>query len=744
MLIGFTSRGRRFGVALPILIVVTLFPALASAHAFLDTSDPTPNAVVQTAPAEVKMTFTERIQAGSSRAELYNSDAVKVETAPSHLGSDSHILILPLPKDLPAGTYTVQWQNISAEDGHPNSGYFAFTVGGRSDVVIPAPPPAPSRSSSVLSFSSVARWIGLLGLAALVGSVLIWRLVIQPASRELEEDLHTDVARQVRWVALGGAVAAILGSLLLAISQAQTAGSLSPASFWSVVANSRFGYLLLSRDILAIALSVAIWNVHAWNEPSNRRRWLTLLFVIAAPIPYALNSHASTGSIGTQTAIVADWLHLSAASLWIGGLMAVVAGFVALRRFSLEQRRAVYAEAIPRISTVAISSVIVLAITGFYASWLQIGNLSSLWHTTYGHTLIVKLALLVPLLILGGINLLIIGPRMKQGESVVRLFGRTVALEVALGIAILAVSGALTGLPTAREVTTFATGHPAFQFDKQGIRAALQIYPGTVGVNRYTADVQSHGKALPGGTQVFLRIAPDGQLNGQQQITLIREPGSTTRFTAQGSELSVVGNWQIDLIVREPNQPDWDAGTHVSIAKTPAQEQAPGLPLRFTGYSPAIGLLVAAAGIAVLVVGLRGRRDAEASRRFMTEAGASALVAGALILFLSRAPGLPSSSGNPVPKTPESVAAGKVLYEQNCVVCHGADGHGDGPLAGQLNPPPADLYAAHVDYHTDKQLHDWIENGINGSAMPGFKSKMTNQEIWNVVNYVRSLRHPVP
>lgn len=63
-------------------------------------------------------------------------------------------------------------------------------------------------------------------------------------------------------------------------------------------------------------------------------------------------------------------------------------------------------------------------------------------------------------------------------------------------------------------------------------------------------------------------------------------------------------------------------------------------------------------------------------------------------------------------------------------------------MAASLNPPPADLYAAHVDYHTDKQLFDWIKGGINGSAMPGFKGQMSDRDIWNVVNYVRSLRHP--
>lgn len=735
--------GCRAGVALlSVLVIMAICPKFASAHAFLDTSSPPANAVVKTAPAEVVMTFTERVQPSASKAQLFNSDAERVDTPSSHMGATAYELILPLPKNLPTGTYTVQWQNVSAEDGHPNSGYFAFTVGGAQNVVLPAPPPAPSNSGSIMSLASLARWLGLLGLAALAGTVLIWRWVIAPAIAGCDPEEISSVARQARRVVRGGVGMAVVGSVLFAAAQAQSTGGLSLASMWDVIAVSRFGHLLIIRDLLAFALGVVAWRADAWTAPTARTRWLTLTLAAALPVPYALNSHAAAETTGRQTAIVADWLHLTAASVWIGGLLAVAIALIYVRSIARDKRVAIYAEAIPRISTIAIVSVVLLALTGFYAAWLQVGNLTSLFDTSYGHTLIVKLLTLVPLLLLGAVNLLVIGPRIRQGRPVARHFKVLVTGEVALGIAILAVTAVLTGLPTSREVTTFSSGHPAFQFDQNGIRAALQIYPGTVGINSYTADIQSHNAPLSAGSQVFVRFTSNGQLSGQQQVELRQLTGSKTRYTAQGTQLSVVGSWTIDLVVREPNKPDWDVSTGLKIAKIPLAERAPGLPLRFMGYSPALGLLIAAAGVLALVVGLRKRPDNVAERRFTTEAGVSAIAAGALILFLSRAPGMPSSAGNPIPKTAESIAIGRSLFLQHCVECHGSDAHGDGPLASQLNPPPADLYAAHVDYHTDMQLFDWIKGGISGSAMPGFKGQMTDQEIWNVVNYVRSLRHP--
>jgi putative copper resistance protein D len=80
---------------------------------------------------------------------------------------------------------------------------------------------------------------------------------------------------------------------------------------------------------------------------------------------------------------------------------------------------------------------------------------------------------------------------------------------------------------------------------------------------------------------------------------------------------------------------------------------------------------------------------------------------------------------------------------QNCAQCHGNDARGDGPLAKQLDPPPANLID-HVPQHNDQQLLDWIANGIPTTAMPGFASKLSPADRQAVLNYLRDLTRGAP
>ena len=93
-----------------------------------------------------------------------------------------------------------------------------------------------------------------------------------------------------------------------------------------------------------------------------------------------------------------------------------------------------------------------------------------------------------------------------------------------------------------------------------------------------------------------------------------------------------------------------------------------------------------------------------------------------------------------VPYSAISVFNGKILYLDNCTQCHGKSGHGDGILADQLtNWPPANLTEPHTAYHTAGDIYWWLTFGKPPSSMPGFLDVLTEDERWDIINYLRTL-----
>jgi len=95
---------------------------------------------------------------------------------------------------------------------------------------------------------------------------------------------------------------------------------------------------------------------------------------------------------------------------------------------------------------------------------------------------------------------------------------------------------------------------------------------------------------------------------------------------------------------------------------------------------------------------------------------------------------------NPVASTPASITAGAAAYKKYCAFCHGVTGKGDGPLAPK-DSNPADLTDAKWDHgSTDGEIFTVILNGVGGdSKMVKFQGKMPDQDMWHVVNFLRSL-----
>jgi hypothetical protein len=92
---------------------------------------------------------------------------------------------------------------------------------------------------------------------------------------------------------------------------------------------------------------------------------------------------------------------------------------------------------------------------------------------------------------------------------------------------------------------------------------------------------------------------------------------------------------------------------------------------------------------------------------------------------------------NPAPKSPESINRGKAVYDVHCAICHGAQGHGDGPVGLKFTPPPMDLTLSYVQIQPDGQIHYTISHG--SIAMPFYRDSIPVIDRWHVVNYIKTV-----
>jgi len=150
-----------------------------------------------------------------------------------------------------------------------------------------------------------------------------------------------------------------------------------------------------------------------------------------------------------------------------------------------------------------------------------------------------------------------------------------------------------------------------------------------------------------------------------------------------------------------------------------------------------LGGQVALAGLLALGYAVLGRYG----RRLVAGLGAAGVVAGLYVVCQAMAiDAYPTTYVRPaVPYQALSIANGSHLYQAHCAVCHGVAGYGDGPAAPTLNPRPANLTAKHTTDHTVGDIFWWLAYGMKGSAMPGFHDRLSEEERWDLINFLRTL-----
>ena len=747
-------------------LMALLWPSDAAlAHANLARATPSPNSVLDNAPDRIVIWFTEPIEPKLSEIRVLDSLGNRVDDGASVVDPNDATAMSVGLRPIPDGTYTVAWKNVSTVDGHGVRGAFVFSVG---EPISGEPLAAPEEALVQSPAVPVIRWVILVSVLAMVGGLVFDLLVSRPVLHSPQASLQVRAvgtslsSRSLKliWLATGVFLAASVAQLLLqtAISHDVPLPEAFGGPLWSMLWETEWGRVWRWRTGLALVfvpvLAAGLWRRGApCGRPQGAPlpaipRWDLASRLLAVGLgggilwTLSLTSHGAATPGIRSAALLSDYLHLLASAIWVGALFHFCLGIpLALRSLSARERRDCFSSMVPRFSVVATLSVAVLVVTGLFNSWAQVTVLPAMG-TPYGLTLLVKVVLVVALLLFGAMNLLWVRPAIRaSGERVVWL-KRFVNAEVVLAVLVLASVAVLTSLEPARQVASRqgigAPPPPVFRDTDEGTNMSLSVEPRQVGANNLTVFLEDRlGNPIADASDVRLRMRYlDSDLGDETASAIAAGDGS---YVLEGAQFSIAGAWQVELLVTRPDAFDARTAFRFEINAGSVSSSA--------AISPSPGTANALLGGGLVLLGVLFMVTALPLGGWFTRAGAGVMAPGILglcvgIFLVVNSPLVQtdqrSDMVNPFPPNPESLQEGKATYGLHCQSCHGEAGRGDGPGGEGLDPPPADL-TIHVPLHPDGDLFGFIEDGVPGTGMAPLGGVLTDDEIWHVINYIRTL-----
>ena len=558
----------RRGVVLYVAVVVALaIPASASAHAYLVRTSPSASGVVNIPPAQVSLTYDEAVEPRFAIVSVTDAGGHQVTSgSPARSPSDADTIVVPLEK-IPEGWYLVYWRVISV-DGHPVRGAFTFAVGPN-----PGPQPQfviPSIAETAATPRLVAaRAVAFLAVMCTIGLFVLRLLIARPLVRRVE-------GTSLRPLTIGFAAAAAAGLIAIpvyldiATAQFSLRSALDVGALVPLLDVSAFGRGYLDLE-LCFALFVAAGGVAIWvDRPDRPRRSVAELLATTGALAAAATVLLVPGAAGhaAQTpprgvSLMLDCLHLIAGSVWVGGLV----GLLVLAAFLPAARRvAGLAVAVPRFSNVALVSVLLLLGTGIGATVVHMPTLPALWQTSYGKTILVKIALLATAMLLAAVNLARTRPRLlasrrrpELGAPAAGLLRRLVGGESILVWGAVVAAAVLSSLPPpppalAQEGGALARvgpGRVAATVTRNGYTLRVLVDPNRAAVpNDFALELTRGGRPVTGADVTLTFVMLDMEM-GQQEFRLTEtSPGIYSRPAAPA--LVMVGHWGLSFQVTPP------------------------------------------------------------------------------------------------------------------------------------------------------------------------------------------------
>jgi copper transport protein len=562
-----TTR-RRIALLVTVAAGALALPAAAWAHAALLKTVPLPSAVLNSSPPVVLLTYSEAVEPRFARVSVTNAAGKQQAAAPPRRSaSNADTLVIPL-HHLEQGWYLVYWRVISV-DGHPVRGAFTFAVGPNPG---PAPQfPVPSTSETAATPRLItARSIAFVSVMAAIGLFILRMGIARPLVRRVSDT-------RLRAVSIAFGVAGLIGLIavpvyvVMATAEFALRSSFDLGNVLPLVRDSAFGRGYLDLE-LTFALFVAAAAIALWvDQPTRPKRSVAELLSLGGAYLAAAATLLIPGLAGhaAQTAprgasLLADWAHLAAGSIWVGGLIGLL---VLWRSLPVPRRVAGLVVCVPRFSNVAFVSVLVLIASGVGAAVIHMPTLASLWQTSYGQAILVKIGLLATASLLAAVNLLRSRPRLlasrerpELGPGAAALLRRLVAGEALLVVSAIAAAAVLSSLPppakalasTGSAVAHVGPGPVTEVVDKNGYRVQFQVTPNRAAtVNTFSVRITRGGKPVTHATVLTGFSMLDMEMGTQTYTLQEKAPGLYERVAPA---LIMVGHWGLSFEITPPGK----------------------------------------------------------------------------------------------------------------------------------------------------------------------------------------------
>jgi copper transport protein len=390
---------RRRVVVLAVAAAALILPGSALAHVTLISSEPITQSRVDTPPTEVRLRFSQPVTISSNAVQVLAPDGT-VLSGTARTEDEGYVVVAPVSRLVDGKGYTVRWRVIG-EDGHSPAGVFTFGVG------IAAPPPTDAVGASGTTWrDDVARWALFGALALLIGPLVVRLVILRGAVPDVLEKRFHILSVVAAFLVIDVGIAAFVlrasNALQLPITDLPY-GDLQPFA-----EKTRFGvaFLVMTFGFGVIAALLLV----GWVFDRLELRWPALAIAVALASGLSLSGHQATEPNASWLAELADWLHLVAASVWVGGIAALA--FLVWPLAPTLRRTAFLG-----FARLAVLLVAVMVLAGAYLALVRLPELGDLWETLYGRLLLMKVAIVGLALVWGAVHHFVVRPRLEAGEE---------------------------------------------------------------------------------------------------------------------------------------------------------------------------------------------------------------------------------------------------------------------------------------------------------------------------------------